>query len=405
MVWILGLLTVVFYSSCAQPEGPTGSEVGDGLGGSVRVDSFQVDASACFTVPDVGTGGSPYLYVGLGYGLDAHSLIRINPISIPAGWTLDSTREQRVRLTAQGGIGEGSFPVIKARSLHWFWSESSPPAWGEVSGGDELRTEVEVSGDSAGKVDLFLDTQGLKRWLARVDSVRADTSESDTLEVDTSLTIWVFSEESQSRLVRMRSRNSTPDSLRPRLTLYAFHSDTVGLPVLDSLFYPVNADAFLVHNDSDDVEGRLVVGSGAVYQFNLRFDLERLQRRQRDYYIVVNRALLILQRIPEAYPQFPLTPSLWPFKLTDNLWLTYPDSSHETGYTIATTPVDSSVMLIDINLTELAAEWIADSTKNHGTAVHSGGAGLDLNRIAFYDTSASPVQRPRLRIYWTEIPR
>ncbi|MFH0766225.1 MAG: DNRLRE domain-containing protein [Calditrichota bacterium] len=399
------LSAVILLSACAQPEGPVGSEVGDDLGGVARVDSFQVDASACFIAPHLGTGGSSHLYVGSGYGLNVQSLIRFSPPRIPAGWTLDSTRQQRLRLTAQGGIGEGSFPVIEARRMHRFWSEANPPHWGDVSEGENLRLEVAVNDTGKGYISLFLEAEWFKQWMTRVDSIRADATASDSLEIDTSLTIWLFSDEAQDRLARILSRNSIADSLRPRLTIYAFHSDTVGMPTLDSLSSTAAADAFLVHNDSTDTEGRLVVGSGAVYQFNLRFDLSRLQRRREDYHIVVNRALLILQKIPEAYPQFPQTLSLWPFKLTDDRWLTDPDSSSEAGFTVITTSVNQDSMNAKITLTNLAAEWIADSTKNHGLAVHSGGEGLDLNRIAFYGASSSPQQRPRLRIYWTEIPR
>ncbi len=400
---VLGLL----MTGCAEPDGAVGSSVGVDLGGRFAWDSFHADADTSYAAPQSGTGGSPHLYVGRAFGITAEPLLRFNkpPEPWPIDWWVDSAR---IDVHYQGGISDDDFPPLEGFVIDLAWREAEPPEWGSLPGGAPVEVRIDYAQPDSGSAAFILPPEMVANWLSWVDSSLIDTSWHDTTRADSGLTLCIYPTPvgCPTRLARLRSRSALEDSLRPRLSVFITARDSAGGELHpDTLQATPSDDLFLIQNDETDTGDRLVIGSGAVFRSLLRFDVSRMWTLTDSLHIVVNRAIMTLHRDRSPYPWASVTRSVFPFKLTDDRWLTEPDSAQIAGFVITPTVVDTSADSLQIVVTGPVAGWIADPECNHGLALYSGSEGLDIDRIAFYSMRAPEPLRPRLTIYWTEFPK
>jgi len=379
-----------------------GSGVGSDLGGQTRVDTFVVEIDTSFIPSTISTGASPHLYVGCAKGIHAESLIRFYRPDRPFVWTIDSAC---IEMFYQGDIGDGSGISINWHVLDLSWGEADPPEWGfHTQPGEPELPPISIENDS-GEVQFQVSVEWIRDWFEWKYSSEIDSTWEDTTRADSALTLYVVTADAFDKLIRFRSRSATDDSLRPKLHVFVTAKDSGETEVYqDTLIVTASGDLFLVKNDSTDIGTNLVIGSGAVYQTNLRFDVSPMWQLVDSLHVIVNRAVVDLHKIPSAYPGLSLTRSIWPFRLSDEDGFTNPDSAAESGFALYATAIDTSLDSTRIVVTGAASKWIKGVDHNYGLALHSGTEGLDIDRIAFYSMEAeNPVMRPKLIIYYTEI--
>ena len=411
---LVGFTVAVFLTACTQPDGPVGSSVGYDPGGRTAVASFNVDFDTSFAGSRVSTGASQYLYVGSAYGITTEALMLFSKPSLPYEWSVNSGW---IELVYEENIGRGWFPALKGYLIFFNWSESNPPDKIPVLPFQTTRPQMtEIPGDS-GAIVFPVTQHVITDWFTDADSIEIDTTGSGTSDQGNAklnkkydfgnLTLKVSSQREAGRLVRFWSRNTTVDTLKPRLFVSITARDSAdGELYPDTLTIYPTADAFIIRNQSTDIGDDLVIGSGVVFETDVRFDLNDMWTLTELSDIVVNRAVLTLYRKCETFSYLPPTPSILPFKLTDDMWLTDPTAAGEAGFTNVSTPIDSEVGEIEVVVTSPATEWITGVENNHGVALHSGGVGLDIDRMAFYSSKdTDSTKHPKLTIYYTEFPK
>jgi len=390
-------------AGCSQPDGPVGSNVGGGPEGRIRSVVCEALADTSYKVPRVGTGGSAHLYVGSSHDLTSYAIARFHRPKKTYEMTVDSAR---FSLAWQGGVGAGTFPTVEGNLAIFPWSESSPPADGDVPAGTPLNLRVDAPGDS-GFLSFAVPTTEITSWLAWFDSSAIDTNWQDTVRIDSALTLALRAPGAVDKLIRFRARSATADSLRPYLIIYATVKDSAADIPHDSTFrVPAAMDMFLMNDAGAVPAERVVVGGGGGIRSAVKFDLTPLWAAQDTHIVVVNRAVLTLHRDRALYDWVQWSRSVWPYRMTTNDWLTTPDSADFGGFTLSPTAVDSASDTLQIVVTSPAAEWAKGDSLNFGLSLHSTSEGLDLERIAYFGRrAADPAQRPRLTIYYTELPK
>ena len=398
-------------AACTQPDGPVGSGIGSDGDEAVRVARLEVEVDISFTPSQTGTGASPHLYVGSAEGINSQALLKfsrpsklfaLDQTDSIASWSVDSVR---MTLAFQGGIGSGIFSDPDAYLLDYEWSESAPPAWGTVPAGELLDCAVSTTGEDSGLVTFSPPGEWIDEWFAWIDSSLIDTTFDDPVRNDSSLTLHLECPAADEMLVRYRSRGATADSLRPTFRAFITIVDTSDNTRQDTLMSIAAQDLFIVDLDSMEVTPHLVIGGGAVFQSNLRFDVSPLWALSDSLHIVINRADLVLFKVSDLFPELPETPSIWPFRISDNLGFTFPDSAEEAGFSL-TTAINAEIDSVSILITTPVSFWVKNRDQNWGIALHSGTEGLDIDRIAFYSSEAeNPGLKPRLIVYYTEIPK
>lgn len=386
-------------TGCAQPEGTVGSGVGGGPVGVLDSIVCQVAIDTSFQANAVKTGGSAYLYVGDSHGINSESAIRFNRPITPDGMVVDSAR---LEIAWEGGIGSGAFPTIEAGLLYRLWSESAPPIRTDITGGINLLSNYSSGGDS-GRMFFTVDTSEVNAWFKCVDSTRLDSTYDDPARPDTSLTVVLRASNASDRLVRFRARSAITDTLRPYLRLFVTFPDSANSDTVSILAV---GDLFLAQDNNPLPSGRLTIGGGAAVRSALNFDLNPIWNRQLTHYVVVNRAVLTLTRDCSSFDWTPLTLSIWPYQMTSKRWMTELDSAEFAGYVLESTAVDTSTDTLQLIVNSPTVNWAKGDTLNYGLMIESATEVLDIDRIAFHDSSdPDPMKRPRLKIYYTELPK
>jgi len=409
-VIVLILVISAVLISCEQPDGLVGSGVGSASGGQTYVDTFQVEADTSFAISSINTGASQYVYVGSAFDIQSQGLIRFNRPLLPVEWSIHSAW---IELSYDGGLGSDEEIWIGTKLLDFSWSESDPPKWEDVSAastGEEWETSIILNKNDE-VYSYQLPNVWVQNWLEWKYS-GSDTVWTDTTRNDSAMTLHMTGPESfalTNLLLRFRSRIATDDSLRPKLFIdFTGKVDPDSAEYRDTLSVNVTGDLFLVKNHAPETDQNLFIGSGASYKTHLKFDIDRMWDKINSgtHHIIVNRSVLTLHKNLTLTPDIPRTESIWPFKLNDIEGFIDADSSHETGYTLVTTAIDSALEMVEIVTTKPVSEWIEDSEVNFGISLHSATEGYRIDRLGFYSSEAvDPALRPKLIIYYTEIPR
>jgi len=397
--------------SCEQPDGPTGSGIGSPSGGQTYVDTFHVEKDTSFAITSVNTGGSQYVYIGSAYNIQSQGLIKFNRPPLPVEWTLNSAW---IELSYEGGIGSDDELWIGTELLDFQWSESDPPKWGEVPSGS-MGEEYDASA-TLNKNDEFykfnLADVWIQAWLEWEYSGETDTVWTDTTRHDSTLTLYMTGPESVdivNLMLKFRSRTTSEDSLRPKLFVdFTGKVDPDSAEYRDTLSVNALGDLFILKNHTPKTDQDLFIGSGAAYKSHIKFDLNPMWERvdAGTHHVIVNRSVLMLHKNLPSSGEMPRTKSVWPFKLNDVEGFDDADSLHETGYTLVTTAIDSASETVEIVTTPAINDWFEDREKHFGFALHSATEGYYIDRLGFYSSEAiDPSLRPKLIIYYTEIPR
>jgi hypothetical protein len=402
-LWAGALVIALLAGGCSQPDGSVGSAVGGGPIGEPFTTICPALDDTSFAVAKTGTGGSAHLYTGLLNQLGSVSLLRFNRPVKPYEMRVDSARFD---LAWEGSLGAGAFPVIEADLVSLKWTESTPPARDDIPAGRALTPRMLSTSDS-GFMQVPLDTAEVNSWLGWFDSSSVDTGWHDPNRADSALTLFLEAPGAVDRIVRFRSRGATSDSLRPYLLLFATVRDSAGgAPHPDTIRIGAAGDLFIAHDFNPFSNTRLVVGSGAGFRSALSFDMSYIWNRQTTHHLVVNRAVLTLTRDRSMFTWLPWTKSIWPYRMTSRKWMTQPDSSEFSGFILTPTAVDSTIDTLQLVVTTPAAGWARGDSTNFGLLLESTGEGLDIDRIAYYGADdPDPSKRPRLTVYYTELPR
>jgi len=403
---------LLLISGCAQPDGAVGSSVGTDLNGTTRVITAPIEADTSYIAETVSTGSSPYLYVGSAAGVTSSSLLSFDLLGFPP---VDSivTIDAKLSLSHQGSIGADRGLNVDHKLSNYYWEESDPPSWEELSQVimDTTFSSISIAEDSA-SYEVNVPHEWVRSWLRAIEISEADTSAEDTLK-SIPLTVSLSAEEPggiSSQIVRFRSRGALGDSIKPKLELIlGFMSvDSTGSEVMDwdTLSIFPSRDSYILKHEPIDPRENLIVGSGVNFQSNLRFDLSDLWQAQDEFHIVVNRATLLLHKVPDDDNILPILLSISPFKLTDSTGFTFPDSAAYAGFAFFSTAIDSALDTLQIIVTSPVVDWATGPEFNFGLSLHSSSQGLDINRSAYYSSShPDPSMRPRLSIYYTELVR
>jgi len=404
---IIALLAASFVLySCSQPDGSVGSSLGPEPGGQTRVGVFNVDRDTSFAISEVKTGGSAFVYVGEVEGIKAEGLYKFYRPIMPISWTLDTAW---VSLAFQSGIGATFSMDVEGGIIDYAWKESNPPVLGDVPAAAPENRFIVCADTDTLVVHYPVPASWAEQWLRWNNTLSdEDTVWTDTLRADSSLTLHLTPvAAAPERLARFCARSVTTDSLKPKIYLILTVEDTATRETsADTVIAYAAGDVFLVENHVVLTGGDILIGSGATIQTNLRFDLSSLYQQYDSLRFAVNRAVLTLFR-NRTYPTIlPPTTAIWPFLLADSLGLNNPEDAEETSYTYVTTAIDTTLDSVQVVVTSPASSWLRDSEKNFGLALHSGSEALDIDRMAFYGpTTDAPAMRPRLTIYYTELPR
>ena len=306
---------------------------------------------------------------------------------------------------------------MTAELLRFAWSEAHPPRKIDVLPEAVLQPRLTEPPADSGVVVFPVPKGSIDAWLAPPDTSAEDTTDGVSSGACDAKARWLTAEPHLSfkvrasgrgdRLVRFWSRNAAGDTIKPRLMVFITARDSASGEMLpDTLDLTPNGDLFLVVNDSTDTGGWLVVGSGAGFETDIRFDLTPLWQSAGWSHIVVNRAVVTLHKAPAGWSTLPETPSIWPARLTDDRWLTEADASGEAAFVTLPVAVDPDAETFEIAITGLTAEWVLSPQDNFGLALHSGGEGLNLDRIAFHSVrDPDSTKHPTLTVYYTEFPR
>jgi len=407
-IWALCIVgaPLLLLFGCAQPDGPVGSGVGGRPEGHFRSVVCPALADTSYIVARVGTGGSANLYVGASHDVSSYAISKYYRPVKPYEITVDSAR---MTLAWEGGIGDGAMPAIEGNLAVFSWSESTVPADADVPTGTRLDSRIDrttAAGDT-GSLSFTVPVAEVASWLAWIDSSSIDTNWVDSTRLDAALSLVVKAPAAVDRLVRFKSRSATGDSLRPKLLIYATIKDSASDVAHDSLYSIVaTSDMFITTNTAAPLPNRLVLGGGAAVRSALKFDMTPVYAAKDTFEVVVNRAVLTLHRDRAAYTWAPWSKSVWPYRMTSNLWLTYPDSAAYSGFVLSPTAVDSSADTLQLVVTSPAASWASADSLNFGLLLMATSEGLDIERIAFFDQSAvDPALRPSLKVYYTELPK
>ncbi len=408
------LMAVWLMTGCEQPDGSVGSLVSNSENTFAKVVDLLVLVDTSYVMPSAATGGSAYLYVGSANGVSADALIRYAIPTLPYDLRVDSAK---IELSYQGGIGNKAFPNIKGELLRFRWSESSACEDIPVLPFGKVEPRFEDLPGDTGEIVFPIPSRVIEDWFSLVDDLEADTTEYDSTGSgdtkfgnavsESALTLKISHTGDANRLVQFQSRNVTVDSLKPHLYVFIEALDSAGGNwYADTLDILPSADLFRVKSEPVEIGQKLMVGSGAVIETALKFDMSPLLAAMDSSYIVINRAVLNLFIDTTSNQVFSKTPSLWPFMFDDDRWLTRPAASDETGFVITTTAIDPDENKVQVVLTYPAGVWIETPEDNHGMVLHSGGEGLNIDRITFVSSENPDVSRhPYLTVYYTEYPR
>lgn len=388
---------IAFIAGCSQPDGPVGSSVGGDPGGRTATRIATSDRDTSFAVSRISTGGSVNIYVGSAHGISSEGLLRFNRPDMPDTFSVDSARFD---LFWDGGIGAGHINAWQVSYLHTEWGESSIIDPDTLPEGQPFDFRVIPSSDSSGSIEILMSKDEVEAWFARIDSI-----ETDTIDIDSALTIRLRAIDAVEWLARFRSGGaSTDDSLKPRLKVFVTIRGTSGADSQVTVTALPDADQFLLTGFPTETHNRIVIGSGVAFRSVIRFDMSPLETRSESFHIVVNHAEMTLYRDRTVFQWAPVTLAISPFRMIDDRWLTEPDSMGLSAFTIKTTPVIDDIDSLNFLVTPLAAEWIEDD--NFGIALFSSAEGNDINRIAFHASNDPDVaRRPKLTVHFTEIER
>jgi len=404
---------LLLAAGCSDPDSPVGSGIGSGLEGTVEVRSFAADTAVSYAATPVRTGGSANIYVGVAYGVTSYGLVRFHRPVMPDNYSLDTTRDASVHLAYEGVIGKSWPYTLVLERLDFAWTEADSLTRTMLPQGVSMDWNGEETSQDTGSVSVTVPAGWVKDWLVWVDSSGIDTSWHDPSRADSGLTVLmdivtgVPTQSDGGSLLRFRSRSAVEDTIRsnlkPRLYIPVIITDTLGNQTSDSLAVIAAGDMFILEYDATVTRDSLIVGSGVPWRALLRFDLTQLWALADSADIVVNRATLTLWRQPLA-DEWPVTRSIWPFTITDDLWLADPFKLAQTMFTVIPTAVDTARDTLQILVTKPATQWAKGTAENHGLALNSGGVGLDLDRIAFHPPDdPDSTLRPRLNIYFTRL--
>lgn len=380
--------------------------------GSTKKSVFPVENEVSFSREQTGTGGSDYLYTGEFSGIYTFSILKFYRPTKPTVWNVDSVQ---FSLSYRGGFGETPLE-INGKLFDIAWSESDPPEWDMFFSPDTLEVFEGYSVSPADSGEYYINATPyadiITGWLNWEYSGSSDSVWTDPVRNDSALTlrlidgIWAEFGDDPS-MIRFLSCSADKDSLRPKLNIFITARDSLGGEAYqDTLIVTSAADLFLLKNDSTDVGDNLMLGSGAIFQTNLQFNLDSLWLTTEGYITVINRAVITLFKIPDPDHVLPFTKSVFPFKLSDDLGFSDPLSAIESGFTSTSTAIDTALDSLEIVVTRPGAEWSKGIDFNRGIALHSGGEGLDIDRLRFYSSKTDSIaKKPKLTIFYTLLPK
>jgi len=403
LLTIAAVSALILLLSCAEPDGPVGSDVGGGISGEDTTAVIFADKDTCLATSPVSNGSSQQLYVGSAYGVDAVALVKFNQPVNPFEWSVDSSR---IELVYQGGFGEGVNPDVTVEQIDMSWSEGELLDTDSIPAGTALPLYTSPNLTDTGFVHAFPDTGWIGEWLNWVDSSGIDDGWDDTTRADGCLSIMLKADNAVDRLVRFKSRSAIEDSatgnIKPRLYIFMTVRDsTEGELHPDTIEVFSSNDLYIVDYDTTVGFDDLFIGSGVSYRSFVHFGLGMIDTTA--YRVVVNRSVLSLHRKQFENP-WQTTRSIWPFKLVGDTvenfreveWMNIVNSS---------TAIDTSEDEVDVLVTVAAADWLSTSGSNTWLALRSGAEGSDIDRIAFYPAAADSAHRPKLTIHYTRFPR
>ena len=391
---------IVFLIGCDEPEGQIGSQVGILPGGEAVTEVFYADMDTSFAVPPAQTGKSQHLYVGLAYGITSRALIKFNCPLLPYEWNVDSSY---VEFVYQGGIGSEGNPEVCASRLSYIWTERDTIDLESLPDGVRLWVFTDLSQGDSGWVRTCPDVEG---WMRTVDSMRIDTTLSDTAIVDSGLTILLSG---GIGLTRFRSRSASEDTLsgnvKPRLFIYITARDSAeGELYPDTLEIIASDDMFLLEYDTAAVVNDLLIGSGAAYRSFIHYPFNLDQIDTTNYYVVVNRAVLTLHR-KQIVELLPVTEAILSYTLHgDSLDIDSLRASELKSF-IRSTPVVALSAEHEMVITSVVADWLLGKDTNYWLALLSGNEGYNIDRIAFHSAAGDTALDPRLTVYYTRFER
>ncbi len=173
---------------------------------------------------------------------------------------------------------------------------------------------------------------------------------------------------------------------------------------LDTLVFPISADAFLAHQLAEPVTGPHYVDHLFGYHSIVKFDLSAIPRES-----TINRALMVLAVdrantfITDTQFSIQVLRLLKPFTEPDSISL---DFSFEA--TVGVSPTATTVTfpsdLTQPQFRRMVQDWVAGLVENNGIIIRSRTPGFSISRVAFFSTNQSSPDAPRLSIDYSIAP-
>ncbi|MDP8239202.1 MAG: hypothetical protein P9X24_08935 [Candidatus Hatepunaea meridiana] len=395
------LISVLFFFlGCAEPDGPVGSQVGQNRDGEVMTVEIYADEDTSLAFPPPNTSRSIHLYVGSIDGVTSRALVKFKCPALPFEWSVDSSY---VELAYLGGIGETINPTVGVTQLSHIWMELDTIDIDALPDGEELSVFANPSREDSGKVRIY---PSVVDWMRMIDSLRSDTTLSDTAIIDSGLTIFLEPGPSNECLVDFCSRSAYDDTTtggsKPRLFVYITARDSAnGELHPDTLEVVASDDLFLLEYDTTAVNDNLTIGSGVSYRTFVRFDCDTIDTT--NYHIVVNQATMTIHRKRTVEPWY-ITRSLIPFTFTGDTVIDFRDTELMKRFNVITA-VDTSLNDIGIIVSNVAADWLQGKDANGWLGMLSGTEDINIDRISFHSTSGPVELCPKLTVHYTRFPR
>lgn len=397
-VIVIGLIT-----ACEQPDSPVGSGVGPDIGGKVRTVQFTSVSDTSFYAPYVRTSNGNFLYVGASHGITSSALIKYDRPLYRDSITIDSCW-MTVWWKKGNDIGDGAVPLLSADILDYAWTEASRLSLDSLPAGQGVNCPQQGTTvtDSTSLFHWAVPAEQVRTWFAFKDSSKIDTNWVSP-RADSSFTVRISAPTAVDRLLALRSKEGIADSLwmRPLLRIKVTRMDSVGYFRNDTITLVSNGDLFAHKNDSVNTGDRLVIGRGAPFRSVVHFNWDSLKTVADNLPVVVNKAYITVFRDKNSFPWAKVTPSLSAGFLLDDGWKINPDSVFASFALSAA--VDSTTDSVRIDVTNLFAS--RHRQVNYGIMLRTDFEGYQIDRMAFFRSSAPVVQKPRLTVIYTEFDR
>lgn len=368
-------------TQCSQKQGnPVGSQFFQRENWGSENYIFQQATSDTFYHTSVNTGSSSSLYLGQYQGSQSQILFLFS--NLPDSGTVDSAV---VTLYAQRILGSATGPAtasVHAINHAWEESEITWESFGEGSIGEQIAT-MEISDEELAAdndtiaISFYLPPPRVQSWM---DSSQASENFGILLESsppDTGFFVEFFSREDISDVFK-----------GPRIRIYLTQDTTHET----SIKYPTQ-DTFIANTRQEPTSDRLFVADGIALRSMLSFNVDSIPDNA-----TINRALLTLYSDTLlSFPDHRESFELIVYPVTDGIW-PIPAVPFDSTMGIGGSVIEDSTVMI---LTPFVQGWTAGFTTNYGLLLIGWNERNDLNRRAFYSTTADSHQRPKLKIFYT----